>query len=226
MGPDRVAMYSYAHVPWMKKQQGSFARYLPSGREKFRLFCTGLWRFTEAGYRFIGFDHFARPEDELCRAQEEGTLTRNFQGYTTRAGADLLAFGVSAISDLTDAYAQNFRDLPSYERRIDAGELATMRGWWLTEEDRLRRAVILRLLCHCRLEKRPIEREFGIDFDRTFAPELERLALLERDGLVRLSPEEISVTLLGRVFLRVVGMAFDAYLHRHPSHRTLFSRTI
>jgi oxygen-independent coproporphyrinogen-3 oxidase len=226
MGPDRVAMYSYAHVPWMKKQQGSFARFLPSGREKFRLFCTGLRRFTEAGYRFIGFDHFARPDDELCRAQQDGTLTRNFQGYTTRAGADLLAFGVSAISDLGEAYAQNFRDLPSYERRIDAGELATMRGWWLDEEDRLRRAVITRLLCHCRLQKRPIEQEFGIDFDRTFAPELKRLELLEHDGLVQLSPEEISVTLLGRIFLRIVGMTFDAYLHRHPSHHPLFSKTI
>jgi oxygen-independent coproporphyrinogen-3 oxidase len=227
MGPDRIAMYSYAHVPWLKKQQGSFARFISSGLEKFRLFSIGLERFTAAGFRFIGFDHFARPDDELCVAQRERTLTRNFQGYTTHGGADLLAFGVSAISSVGQVYAQSFRDLPAYYERIAAGELPTMRGWRLSDDDVLRREVILRLLCHCRLRKHEIEEEFAIDFDAYFADELERLAELERDGLVRLSSDEIHVTLLGKVFLRVIGMVFDVYLRRRDAGgRPLFSRTV
>jgi oxygen-independent coproporphyrinogen III oxidase len=226
IGPDRIAMYSYAHVPWLKKQQGSFARFIPSGVEKFRLFSTGLERFTGAGFRFIGFDHFARPDDELSVAQHERTLTRNFQGYTTHGDADLLAFGVSAISGVGRVYAQSFRDLPAYHARLGARELPTMRGWRLSDDDVLRREVIVRLLCHCRLRKREIEEKFAIDFDAYFAAELERLAELERDGLVGLSPEEIHVTLLGRVFLRVVGMVFDSYLRRRDAGRPLFSRTV
>jgi len=227
LGPDRVAMYSYAHVPWLKKQQGSFARFIPAGAEKFRLFSIGLDRFTAAGFRFIGFDHFARPDDELCVAQRERTLTRNFQGYTTHGGTDLLAFGVSAISSVGRAYAQSFRDVPAYCRRLDAHELPTMRGWRLSDDDLLRREVILRLLCHGRLRKREIEEEFAIDFDGYFAGELERLAALERDGLIRLSSDEIEVTLLGRVFLRVIGMVFDVYLRRRDAaERPMFSRTV
>ena len=226
MNPDRVAMYSYAHVPWLKKQQGSFARFVPKGREKFRLFALGLERFTRAGYRFIGFDHFARPGDELSLAQDDRTLTRNFQGYSTRAGADLVGFGVTAISGVGRTYAQNFRDLASYERRLDAGELATMRGMRLDEDDVIRRDVITRILCHCRLRKSDIEGEHGIDFDRYFAAELERLGELERDGLVRLAADEIAVTLLGRLFLRVVGMVFDVYLRRRESTQPLYSKTV
>jgi oxygen-independent coproporphyrinogen-3 oxidase len=225
-GPDRIAMYSYAHVPWLKKQQGSFARFIPAGVEKFRLFAAGLERFTAAGFLFIGFDHFARPDDELSVAQRERTLTRNFQGYTTHGDADLLAFGVSAISGVGRVYAQSFRDLPSYYARLGDRELPTMRGWRLSDDDVLRREVILRTLCHGRLRKQEIEKEFAIDFDACFADELERLADLESAGLVRLSPEEIQVTLLGRVFLRVIGMVFDVYLRRRDASRPLFSRTV
>ena len=224
--PDRVATYSYAHVPWLKKQQGSFARHLPSPGEKFGLFASALERFSEAGYRFIGFDHFARPDDELCVAQEQRTLTRNFQGYSTHGETDLVAFGMSAISGLGSAYAQNRRDLASWQARIDAGELPTMRGLWLDEDDLVRREVITRLLCHGRLRKREITEQLGMDFDVAFAPELERLETLERDGLVHLDAEEISVTLLGRIFLRVVGMTFDRYLRREEAGRTLYSRTV
>jgi oxygen-independent coproporphyrinogen-3 oxidase len=226
MDPDRVAMYSYAHVPWLKKQQGSFARFIPTGLDKFRLFSLGLQRFTAAGFRFIGFDHFARPDDELCVAQRERTLTRNFQGYTTHGGADLLAFGLSAISSVGRVYAQSFRDLPAYYGRVRSRELPTMRGWRSSDDDVLRRDVISRVLCHGRLCKREIEAEFAIDFDRYFAAELKQLADLERDGLVRLLPDEIQVTLLGRVFLRVIGMVFDAYLRRRDAGRPLFSRTV
>jgi oxygen-independent coproporphyrinogen III oxidase len=226
MSPDRIAVYSYAHVPWLKKQQAAFARFIPEGRAKFELFAAGLRQLTSAGYRFIGFDHFARPTDELCVAQEERTLARNFQGYTTHSGCDLLGLGVSAISGIGRAYAQNFRDLVSYTRRIGDGDFATMRGIRLTDDDILRREVILRILCHGRLRAREIEREFGIDFERYFADESSRLEDLERDGLVERRPGEISVTLLGRIFLRVVGMVFDAYLRRREGDAPLFSKTV
>lgn len=224
MSPDRIALFSYAHVPWMKKQQGSFARYLPEGLEKFRIFTRAIQMLTEAGYRYIGLDHFARPEDEICRAQDERTLHRNFQGYTTKAGCDLLAMGVSAISGLNDAYAQNWRDLPSYYLAIDEGRWPAMRGIHLSQEDKLRRTVINRLLCHTVLVKSEIEREFEIAFDRHFAGELQMLKELEGDSLVRLYVDIIEVTPLGRIFIRNVAMVFDAYLD--GLGRRAFSRTL
>lgn len=227
MNPDRIALFSYAHVPWLKKQQGSFANHLPMGFEKFRIFRRAIEMLTEAGYRYIGMDHFARPDDELCRAQDDRTLTRNFQGYTTKAGCDLYAFGVSAISSLENVYAQNWRELPAYYAAIDGGRLPVMRGMRVTAEDKLRRAVINRILCHGCLPKAEIEREFGIHFDEHFAPELAWLADLERDQLVRLSPGGIEVTTLGRIFMRNVAMAFDAYLNRQEqSRQRVFSRTL
>lgn len=226
IGPDRIAMFSYAHVPWLKKQQGSFARFIPEGMDKFRLFQRGVERFTDAGYRFIGFDHFARPTDELCVAQRDRTLTRNFQGYSTQGGADLVGMGVSAISSIGAAYAQNFRDLPSYYRALDEGRLATMRGWRLSRDDVIRRDVITRILCHCGLAPSEIEERFGIRFDEYFAEEMPRLAELEADGLVRAGRDGIAVTLLGRLFLRIVGMVFDVYLRRREPGQRLFSKTV
>src|SRR5712692_4223882 len=172
--PDRVAMFSYAHVPWLKKQQGSFQKYLPEGMEKFRIFRMGMRKFLEAGYLYIGMDHFARPDDELAVAQRNRTLHRNFQGYTTKAGADLYGLGVSAISSIGNTYAQNYRDLPSYQSHVERRGLATMRGYRLSTEDLLRRAVISRLLCHTIIRKDEIENEFGVSFDDCFAKELAR----------------------------------------------------
>ncbi len=227
LSPDRIALFSYAHVPWLKKQQGSFANHLPMGFEKFSIFRRAIEQLTEAGYRYIGMDHFARPEDELCRAQDDRTLTRNFQGYTTKAGCDLYAFGVSSISSLENVYAQNWRDLPQYYEAVDAGRLPVMRGMRVTPEDKLRRAVINRILCHGTLPKAEIEREFGLVFDEYFAPDLARLAELERDQLVRLKPDAIEVTTLGRIFMRNVAMAFDARLNRQEQARQrVFSRTL
>ncbi|MGE0882343.1 MAG: oxygen-independent coproporphyrinogen III oxidase [Blastocatellales bacterium] len=227
MNPDRIALFSYAHVPWLKKQQGSFAKHLPQGFEKFRIFRRAIEQLTEAGYRYIGMDHFARPDDELCRAQDDRTLTRNFQGYTTKAGCDLYAFGVSSISCLENVYAQNWRDLPSYYEAIDSGSSPVMRGLRITEEDKLRRAVINRLLCHGSLPKTEIESEFGIGFDSYFAPELARLHELEQDQLVRLNPGVIEITTLGRIFMRNVAMVFDARLNRQEQARQkVFSRTL
>jgi oxygen-independent coproporphyrinogen-3 oxidase len=225
LGPDRVAMFSYAHVPWLKKQQGSFANLIPQGMDKFRIFRTGIERFTSSDYLYVGMDHFARPDDELCIAQRERTLHRNFQGYTTKAGADLLGLGVSAISGLSSVYAQNFRDLNAYYGAVEEKVVPTMRGIVLTGDDLLRRAVISRILCHCVLHKKEIEEEFGVSFEEYFAGEMARLKPLAEDGLIALTPDSISVTSLGRIFIRNVAMVFDKYLQK-PKDKPLFSKTL
>jgi oxygen-independent coproporphyrinogen III oxidase len=227
LSPDRVAMFSYAHVPWLKKQQGSFAAHLPEGIEKFRIFRAGLEKFLGAGYLYIGMDHFARPGDELATAQKNRTLHRNFQGYTTKAGADLYGMGVSAISSIGLAYAQNSRDIPAYSSAVQERGIATMRGYRLSEDDRIRRAVIGRLLCHTVIPKAEVEREFSLQFDDYFAPELARLDAVRAEGLVSLSPGEIRVTGLGRIFIRNVAMIFDRYLNdQQTGQRPLFSKTL
>jgi oxygen-independent coproporphyrinogen-3 oxidase len=225
--PDRVAMFSYAHVPWLKKQQGSFETHLPEGMEKFRIFRAGLEQFLGAGYLYIGMDHFAKPGDELAVAQQNRTLHRNFQGYTTKAGADLYGMGVSAISSLGEAYAQNRREVPTYQAAIAERGIATMRGYRLSADDRIRRAVIGRLLCHTVIPKSDVEKEFSISFDEYFAPEVERLEEFRAEGLVTLPPGEIRVTSLGRIFIRNVAMTFDRYLHEQQmDQRPLFSKTL
>ncbi len=227
LAPDRVALFSYAHVPWLKKQQGSFAGHLPEGMQKFEIFRTGLLKFLEAGYLYIGMDHFAKPEDELAISQRKRTLHRNFQGYTTKAGADLYGMGVTAISGIQNAYAQNHRELAAWEKSVGERGIATMRGYRLSEDDRLRRAVISRLLCHTVLLKEEIAREFGIDFDRYFADELARLEASREDGLVLLEPGEIRTTWLGRIFIRNLAMVFDPYLEKQQlAAKPLFSKTL
>jgi oxygen-independent coproporphyrinogen-3 oxidase len=227
MNPDRIAVFSYAHVPWMKKQQGSFVRFLPEGVERFRIFTSAIRKLTSAGYRYIGLDHFARPEDEICRAQDGRTLQRNFQGYTTKAGCDLYAMGVSSISGLEDVYAQNCRDLAGYYKAIDAGRWPTMRGMQVSSEDKLRRSVINRILCHTVLVKSEIEQDFGISFDEHFGEEIIELHQLERDALVNMSHDRIAVTSLGRIFIRNVAMVFDEYLKGAKAEATqVFSRTL
>jgi oxygen-independent coproporphyrinogen III oxidase len=227
LSPDRVAMFSYAHVPWLKKQQGSFEIHLPEGMQKFRIFRAGLEGFLAAGYLYIGMDHFARPGDELAVAQRNRTLHRNFQGYTTKAGADLYGMGVSAISSIGSAYAQNRREVPAYQTAATQRGIATMRGYRLSQDDQIRRAVISRLLCHTVIPKSEIEREFSIVFDEYFAAELPKLAAFREEGLVGLVPGEICVTPLGRIFIRNVAMTFDRYLQEQQmDQRPLFSKTL
>jgi len=227
LAPDRVALFSYAHVPWLKKQQGSFAAHLPEGMQKFEIFRAGLLKFLEAGYLYIGMDHFAKPEDELAISQRKRTLHRNFQGYTTKAGADLYGMGVTAISGIQNAYAQNHRELAAWEKAVGARGIATMRGYRLSEDDRLRRAVINRLLCHTVVVKEEIAREFGVDFDHYFADELARLEASREDGLVLLEPGEIRTTWLGRIFIRNLAMVFDPYLEKQQlAAKPLFSKTL
>ena len=227
LAPDRVALFSYAHVPWLKKQQGSFAVHLPEGLQKFEIFRTGLLQFLDAGYLYIGMDHFAKPGDELAISQQQRTLHRNFQGYTTKAGADLYGMGVTAISGIQNAYAQNQRELPQWEKAVAERGIATMRGYHLSQDDRLRRAVIGRLLCHTMVFKDEIAREFGVDFDRYFAGELARLESPRDDGLVLLEPGSIRATWLGRIFIRNLAMVFDPYLEKQQlAAKPLFSKTL
>ena len=227
LAPDRVALFSYAHVPWLKKQQGSFATHLPEGMQKFEIFRTGLFKFLEAGYLYIGMDHFAKPGDELAISQQQRTLHRNFQGYTTKAGADLYGMGVTAISGIQNAYAQNYRELPAWENAVAERGIATMRGYRLSEDDRLRRSVISRLLCHTVVIKDEVAREFGINFDEYFADELQRLEPSRDDGLVLLERDEIRSTWLGRIFIRNLAMVFDPYLEKQQlAAKPLFSKTL
>jgi oxygen-independent coproporphyrinogen-3 oxidase len=227
LDPDRVAMFSYAHVPWMKKQQGAFQMFLPPSMEKFRILRAGLEGFLDAGYLYIGMDHFAKPTDELAIAQQSRTLHRNFQGYTTKAGADLYGMGVSAISSVGRAYAQNIKEVPAYESTADGRGIATARGYRLSDDDVLRRAVIGRLLCHTVVPKGEVEHEFAIAFDEYFALELAALTDAQSEGLVELSRDEIRVTPLGRLFIRTLAMPFDRYLRdQQMDAKPLFSKTL
>ena len=227
ISPDRIAMFSYAHVPWLKKQQGSFVGHLPEGMQKFAIFRSGLLKFLEAGYLYIGMDHFAKENDELAVSQRNRTLHRNFQGYTTKAGADLYGMGISAISAIQGTYAQNFRDIPTWERAIEERGIATMRGYRLSEDDLVRREVVSRLLCHTVILKNEISGQFGIHFDEYFARELDRLKTPQEDGLVIMDHAEIRATWLGRIFIRNLAMVFDPYLEKQQlASRPLFSRTL
>jgi oxygen-independent coproporphyrinogen-3 oxidase len=225
IGPDRLAVYSYANVPWMKKHQKLLEPKLPSEREKFEIFRTALSRFTEAGYEYIGMDHFARPDDELSLARRNRTLHRNFQGYTTKAGTDLLGLGMSAIGAIGDAFVQNRRDLPGYRSAVESSGSAAFRGFRLSLDDRLRREIIASMLCHGVVEIPEIEAKYRIRFGEYFADALERLAACAADGLVQISATELTATPLGRVFLRNLAMPFDAYLPAQLE-KPVFSRTL
>ena len=227
LSPDRIAMFSYAHVPWLKKQQGSFVKFLPEGMQKFDIFRNGLLKFLEAGYLYIGMDHFAKENDELAVSQRNRTLHRNFQGYTTKAGADLYGMGITAISGIQDTYAQNHRDIPSWENAVNQRGIATMRGYRLSQDDLIRREVISRLLCHTVIVKDEISKTFGINFDEYFAAELQRLKMPQEDGLVVINDKEIRTAWLGRIFIRNLAMIFDPYLEKQQlAARPLFSKTL
>ena len=222
--PDRLAIYSYAHVPWLKGHQRKIAtEELPASETKAELLSSAVRALTGAGYVPIGMDHFALPEDELALAAGDGTLWRNFMGYTVRRGSDMVGFGLSAIGDLDGTFFQNHRKLHAYEGAAGATGIATERGYEPTPEDRLRRHVITSLMCNFRVERADVERRFGVRFDEVFARELEQLRPLEADGIIRVDPEGITVA--ERLFVRNVCMVFDAYLTRHRE-RPRWSRTV
>ena len=211
--PDRIACYNYAHLPERFKPQRSIDRLtLPEPEEKLLLAELITATLQDAGYRHIGMDHYILPGDELARAQHDGRLQRNFQGYSMHLADDLLGLGVSAISQLGDFYLANARDLDDYYRRIDAGELALTRGCEASGEDRLRRHVIMSLICELALDIGDCEARFGVDFQHHFRRELAALGELHADGLVVVGDRAIRVTEAGRPFLRNICMPFDAYL--------------
>jgi oxygen-independent coproporphyrinogen III oxidase len=211
--PDRIAAYSYAHLPHLFKPQKQIkVADLITPAEKLGLLGLTVEMLTGAGYVYVGMDHFALPTDELVRAQADGTLQRNFQGYSTRAECDLVALGVSSISKVGDTYAQNAKTLAEYYRRIAAGSLAVERGVALDAEDRLRRDVIQQLMCATRLDFAAVEQRHGIRFEEHFAGELERLAPLAADDLVAREGRSLRITARGRLLMRNVAMVFDAHL--------------
>ncbi|MCB1821292.1 MAG: oxygen-independent coproporphyrinogen III oxidase, partial [Candidatus Competibacteraceae bacterium] len=211
--PDRISVFNYAHLPDLFKTQRQIdSGALPSPAVKLEILQTVIDRLTAAGYVYIGMDHFAKPEDELARAQQAGTLYRNFQGYSTHADCDLIGLGATSIGMVGDSYSQNLKGLEEYYARIDEGRLAVFRGVRLEADDRLRRAIITALICHFALEFAAIERQCGIIFKDYFAVELAELAEMERDGLLALSTTGIRVLPPGRLLIRNICMTFDRYL--------------
>ena len=224
--PDRIAIYNYAHLPSrFTPQRRIDESELPSPDTKLKLLGLAVQRLTDAGYVYIGMDHFALPDDALAVAQRQGRLHRNFQGYSTHADCDLAAFGVSAIGAMGPTYFQNHRGLDKYYDSLDRGELPIARGIELTADDLVRRAVIQALMCQFALSKEAIEIAFLIDFDRHFEAEMDELAELARLGLVACDPRWITVTPRGRFLIRNVCMVFDKYL-RHDQEVRRYSRVI
>ncbi|MDX1593920.1 MAG: oxygen-independent coproporphyrinogen III oxidase [Gammaproteobacteria bacterium] len=225
LGPDRLSVFNYAHLPELFKPQRRInPEELPSPAEKLDILQLTTERLAAAGYVYIGMDHFARPDDELAVAQREGTLYRNFQGYSTHAECDLIGLGATSIGSVGPSYAQNRREIANYYEAIDGGDLAVFRGVELDADDLLRRAVITELICHFRLVFADVEAAYGIDFADYFARELEDLAPMQDDGLLRLAPDRIDVTPAGRFLIRNICMVFDRYLRESASQR--FSKVI
>ena len=226
LSPDRIAVFNYAHVPWLKKHMVLIREStLPPPDVKFALITLIGEKLEKAGYRFIGMDHFAKPDDELFLAQLDKTLYRNFQGYTTKKNADLLGLGVTAISMFDEAYWKNVKALPDYSVRTLSGHLGAFRGFRLSKDDRMRREIISRIMWYLEIDRKKVLSPFGESFDTYFAKEIGVLEGFVPDGLLEILPDKIRITSLGRIFLRNIAMVFDAYLKEAPKG-PLFSRTL
>ena len=225
LSPDRLSVFSYAHLPQRFYPQTRIREEdLPPPSDKLKILRQTIETLLEAGYEYIGMDHFAKPDDSLAIAQKEGSLHRNFQGYTTHADCDLVSLGVSAIGQTEHAYFQNERELAHYESRIDQGDLAITKGVRLSTDDRLRRWVIRELICHFRMSRRTFSDQWGEDWDAYFAPEMQRLQRLQQDHLVHDDGSTITVTGQGRLLIRAICQIFDRY--RKQDADTRFSRII
>jgi len=232
LNPDRIAVFNFAYVPWLKPVQKRMPEEaLPSADEKLRILQQTIAQLTQAGYLFIGMDHFAKPNDELAIAQQAGELHRNFQGYTTKPESDLLGFGMTSISMLQDVYSQNHKRLKEFYAAIDANRLPIERGVRLSQDDLIRRTVIMELMCQFQLSAHALESKyhlgFDIDFNDYFAAQLPRLDTLEADGLIRRWGDGIEVTPAGRLLIRNIASVFDAYLGDRADRATgTFSKAI
>ena len=226
MKPDRLAVFSYAHVPWIKPAQKILQeKVLPTPESKLEVLKLVIERLTANNeYVYIGMDHFAKPTDELAIAQKNKQLQRNFQGYSTRAGSDIYSFGMSAISQIPDAYWQNEKELPKYQEAVDAGRVPLQRAYFVTEEDNIRRETIMRVMCDLSLDFAAMSKKLGINFEQHFAAELATLEPFEADGLVKRSATGLEVTDAGRLFIRNIAMSFDNTLA--PMAERKHSKTI
>ena len=211
--PDRIACYNYAHLPERFPSQRAIDRLsLPTAEQKMVLQDMIAGKLSRNGYLHIGLDHYVLPEDDLAIAQGDGRLQRNFQGYSVQMASDLVGLGVSAISQLGDFYLQNARRLEDYYQRLDSRQFPASRGCQLTADDKLRRHVIMELICNLKLDFDECKQRFGIDFAEVFAPQMRQLQAMQSDGLLTLEDQQIRITEAGRPFLRAVCMCFDAYL--------------
>ena len=227
LSPERIAVFNFAFVPWMKPHQKLLNKdQLPTAEEKLHLLQLTINTLINAGYVYVGMDHFAKPGDELAREQKRKTLHRNFQGYSIKAGADLFGFGMSAISHFGMAYAQNAKDLPAYYSAIQSGHFPTILGYKMTPDDEVRKFVIMRLMCDLELDKREVERRFGITFDEYFSDALVKLNEFIPLELLSLERDRIVVSDSGRFVLRNIAMCFDAYLPAMTKEKPIFSRTV
>lgn len=224
--PDRLSIYNYAHMPTIfKPQRRIHEEDLPAPQIKLDILDMAVNKLTEAGYVYIGMDHFAKPQDELAVAQRQGKLHRNFQGYSTHSDCDLVALGLSAIGKIGPTYSQNYRELEDYYAALDRDVLPIMRGMELNDDDLVRRAIIQALMCHFVLAKESLNSAYQIDFDDYFATELKELREYEREGLLEISPQSVKVTPKGRMLIRNICMVFDKYLRTRQEH-ALYSKVI
>jgi oxygen-independent coproporphyrinogen-3 oxidase len=227
ISPDRIAVFNYAHVPWLKPHQKLIhPEDLPATELKLEIFKMTTEKLLDAGYWSVGMDHFAKQTDELAIAQRNGTLYRNFQGYSTKVGCDLYGFGMSAIGHFKETYQQNIKNVREYYNAIKANNLATRVGYRMTADDHIRKEVIMRVMCDMEIRKENIERQFGIVFDEYFAGAFPKLDTFVDDGLVTLQPDKILVNGMGRLVIRNIAMSFDAYLDQMIREKPIFSKTV
>jgi len=227
LNPDRLAVFNYAHVPWMVKTQRKFDEStFASPTTKLEILKDTIEYFTTNGYNMVGMDHFAKPQDELFKAIQKGELHRNFQGYTTKGGADLIGIGVTSIGDGVDYYVQNFKDLKTYEEAIDSGSLPVFKGYSLNEDDILRQYVIMELMSNFSLDIKRTENKFNIDFYTYFKDAIESLNEFQEAELLEIKDDKIIVNQTGAMLIRNIVMPFDAYLNKIPEDKRKFSKTI
>lgn len=227
ISPDRIAVFNYAHVPWLKKHMKLIkAEDLPSTEMRLQILKMTIEKLSDAGYEYIGMDHFAKPSDELAIAQKNGTLYRNFQGYSTKSGCDVYAFGLSAISQYENIYAQNLKNIREYYKRIDAQLPATAVGYRMTADDHIRKETIMQLMCNLEIDKRDIETKFNINFENYFASDILKLNVFIQDGLLENDSEKIKVIGSGILVIRNIAMCFDAYLEKMMAEKPVFSKTV
>ncbi len=227
LNPDRFAIFNYAHVPWLKKTMRKFDETtLPSPDEKLKILKFTIDYLTSNGYKMIGMDHFAKPEDELFGAIAKGELHRNFQGYTTKGGATLVGIGLTSIGEGDRYYAQNYKKMSDYERAIDEGRLPFERGVELSDDDLIRKFVIMELMANFWVDIKRVESEFKIDFQEYFKDDLPKLKEFEEANLVRVSKDKIEVSPTGTMLIRNIAMAFDAYMDKYKNSKKSFSKTV